>query len=368
MNMTQRSFSTYRLQQGLTLVELMVALVLSLMLLAGGVQIYVSSKKAYQSEDGIARLQESLRFGLEFLEMDIRKAGYGGCIGSIPVANSLNGTVSGWSLSLNDAVMGYNGNADGSTSEYPTYMQSDVIDGTDAIEITFGDPGSGYIVEKHNANAASIHLTEKHDLKQGEILIITDCQTAGIFQQSNTNNNNTVAVTDHNTGNATTPGNCTKFLGGAPVDCSNQPGFQKKSFEDGGMILRFQASSFFIGTGSSGRPALFRGAINNASGTVTIVPQEIVEGIADMQITYGVDTDASKDGTPNTYLTADTVTSNSWWDDVVSVRLNLLMETERDNLADTKQTYTFNGATVTAGDNRIRKAMTTTVALRNRLP
>ena len=54
-------------QHGLTLVELMVSLVLSLVLMLGAMQLFVGSKQTYRLSDSLARVQES---GREDREME----------------------------------------------------------------------------------------------------------------------------------------------------------------------------------------------------------------------------------------------------------------------------------------------------------
>ncbi len=63
-------------QRGLTLVEIMVALVISLVLVAGLIQILISSRQVYRVQDGLARVQENGRFGMEFITRSVREAGY----------------------------------------------------------------------------------------------------------------------------------------------------------------------------------------------------------------------------------------------------------------------------------------------------
>ena len=64
--------------RGLSLVELMVAMVISLVLLAGVMQIYLYSKKNYLIQDSLARLQENGRYAMDLLSRDLRLAGYFG--------------------------------------------------------------------------------------------------------------------------------------------------------------------------------------------------------------------------------------------------------------------------------------------------
>jgi len=61
---------------GFTLVEIMVAITLSLVLLAGVGQIYASSKESFRVQHNNARMQENQRIAMEFLNRDIRQAGF----------------------------------------------------------------------------------------------------------------------------------------------------------------------------------------------------------------------------------------------------------------------------------------------------
>jgi len=73
-----RSYSplSTRHQQGLTLVEILVALMISTFLIAGVIQLFIGSKQTYRSYDALSRIQENGRFVLEAMARDIRMAGY----------------------------------------------------------------------------------------------------------------------------------------------------------------------------------------------------------------------------------------------------------------------------------------------------
>lgn len=68
--------SMRRQQLGLSLVELMVALVLGLVLMTGIIQVFLSSRQTYASNEAMARMQENGRFALEFISRSARLAGY----------------------------------------------------------------------------------------------------------------------------------------------------------------------------------------------------------------------------------------------------------------------------------------------------
>lgn len=76
--MTPRSLSCQTRQSGISLVELMVALVVGLLLLGGITQIYVSSQRSYTAIEQLSRMQESGRFAVDAITQDLRRAGYWG--------------------------------------------------------------------------------------------------------------------------------------------------------------------------------------------------------------------------------------------------------------------------------------------------
>ncbi len=63
-------------QRGLTLIELMVALVISLLILAGLFTVYQSNQRGNRFNDGLTRTQENGRFAVDFLARDIRQAAF----------------------------------------------------------------------------------------------------------------------------------------------------------------------------------------------------------------------------------------------------------------------------------------------------
>ncbi|MDD5393758.1 MAG: PilW family protein [Thiothrix sp.] len=63
-------------QQGVTLVELMIAMLVSLVLAAGVGTVYLSSKRNYQARDQLSMMNENARVALETLQQHLEHAGY----------------------------------------------------------------------------------------------------------------------------------------------------------------------------------------------------------------------------------------------------------------------------------------------------
>src|SRR5690606_29784673 len=76
-------------QRGVTLVELMVAMLLGLILTGGAIQVFIGNRAAYDFNEGLARLQENGRFAIDSLSFRTRMAGYFGCLPDIPIHNNL---------------------------------------------------------------------------------------------------------------------------------------------------------------------------------------------------------------------------------------------------------------------------------------
>ena len=87
---------THHLQRGLTLTEILVALVISTILMAGVFTIMSSSKRTYALQNELSELQENARFVMDEFSWEIRMAGYLGC--SSVISNPFGG-------GLNDEVL-----------------------------------------------------------------------------------------------------------------------------------------------------------------------------------------------------------------------------------------------------------------------
>jgi type IV pilus assembly protein PilW len=104
---------------GMTLIELMVALAIGAFMMIGAVTVFMQSRTTFRVTESISRLQENARFVLEALEGDIRMAGYFGLTSrsyeilfraSAAEANGIGVDTCGqnWLIDLNNAVAGTN--------------------------------------------------------------------------------------------------------------------------------------------------------------------------------------------------------------------------------------------------------------------
>ena len=351
-------------QAGMSIVELMVAVLISTVLMAGIIQLFVSNKATYEVTDELSRLQENARFALEAMAKDLRMTGYFGCMEDVDqVFNHVNDPGDGSNLfdtSTPIQALEEDGTAwtPAGVSATTTLVASrggttigDLITGTDAFAVRYIDGGNEItIATPYMPTTAGNIQTSVSTLVEGEIVAISDCSSADIFQITNPTGGlpGTTGVLVHNTG-TNTPGNATKDL--------------SKVYEGDASVSRLIARRWYIGQGDRG-PSLFRQGISTTSPSAVAANTEIVEGVENMQITFGEDTSGNR--IANVYRDADNVAN---WDNVVSVKIGLLLRTldevRRGNDLDVK-TYTVNATTIDpVDDGRYRRVFHTTVLMRN---
>lgn len=391
-------------QSGFSMVELMIALVLGLILTAGVISVYVTSKKTYSLNIGVGQVQESGRFALSFMEKPIRMAGYTGCNHSTGnnFYNHLNGGTNA-SFNLADGIQGYEANGTGVGSSY-TITAANLVAANDATKWTPNLPADIFNAIQANAIAGSdivvlhegstngfalvpdgsgkyqdsagvfVSTASAAQLADGEIAVMTDCSKASLFQISNIGTNGSGSSRLDHSAAAGSPGNCNNGVGG----CT--PPAWPETYGAGSQLLFFDTFVFYIGVGADGGPSLYEVSIGSGTTNGTLgTPVELVPGVENMQILYGVDTDGT-DKIPNNFQTASAIAAASW-PNVVSIRVGLLTRSD-DNSVDTAPTTapvftllgissadTTNGVTLTTiKDRRLRRTFTETISIRNSLP
>lgn len=336
MNLTLKTHN----ELGMTLIEIMIALLIGAFLLGGILQIFINSKQTYRLQEGLSRVQENGRFAMDFITRDIRMADYWGCLGSSSGAidNNLNphadynGIGNGLAGQDND-----NGGNDGDADNDEN--ANSIWDGTDSLTLRRVLPSGIFVTNIPSTNSDALQVTASSGLAMGDVVIVSDCTAGDIFQISSTVSSDTI---NHNTGTT-----------GIPPNGNADTPFRKIYGLDA-QIYRISSVNYRIRNGEGNQPSLFR-----ISGATT---EELVEGIENMQILYGEDTNA--DNTPEYYVPANTVVNMN---NVISIRVSLLVASTENNLTSRSIDYTYNGATITPTDRKLRRVFTSTIAVRNRL-
>lgn len=333
------------LMKGLSLIELMIAMVLGLATVATVGWIYLGTAQTYRTQDAIGRLQENARYAFELITNDLRMAGTTGCsyessTNVVAGADFVTGT--DWYNNLLTLPLTSH-EADGTSGARTEF--------SDELIVLRADVAKEYIVQNHDNSTMLFTTTAAHGIKPGDFVVATNCTNVAVFQAS------AAAGTSvsHST-SGVTPGNTTGDLG--------------TTFGTGSRLYRLSANTYYVDTNPAGVRSLYR--LRAIGGDE--VAEELVEGVEDFQVTYGVDTSATADGNADAYLTATQVNSGSWgatteedWARVLSVRVSLLMQTVEDNIVPKTQTYSYNGVSgIVAPDRRLRKVFTHVVKLRNR--
>ena len=267
-------------QRGISLIEMMIAMLLGLSLIGGTLSIFLSSLSAFRVTENISRLQENLRISFELMAREVREAGGNPC-GARQVSNVLaNSSTAWWANWGKGAVYGFDtaASGDGAASIVPVGTAAgNRIAGTDSVVLMSGNINEGLGITEHTPASAQFKVsTTSHGIVDGEVLMACDYKSAAIFQVTSASSSNVTVV--HNTG-GTTPGNCSKGLG-YPTLCTTNG--TSKSFENGGFLVKLTSSYWYVGKNSRGGNSLFRMTL---SGTTT-VPEEIASDVQDMQLTY----------------------------------------------------------------------------------
>ncbi len=323
-------------QSGLTLIELLIAMTLGILLTFGVTEIYINSKQTYRSQDGLARMQENARFALDFIARDVRSSGYVGCSNIKTITPNIIATTPIIADYTMDTALTGHQNLGGQswTPSLPSGVNS-VVDDTDVITTISGGQCSTPLSTDMTAvsDAVAIATANECGFAQNDVVIIANCGSADIFRITNA------------------PGS------------SGQLNHGDLAFsyitDSASEVLSYNSSTYFIrNDATSGIPSLF--VLDNTQSAGGNNPIALIEGVENMQIQYGIDTNA--DNVPEVYANAAAATD---WSEVVSVRITLLI---RSIEATNAPSYTFNsgGTTKTYAAGPLRKEFVSTIQIRNR--
>ena len=324
-----------RQQAGLSLIEILVALVIGSLLLLGATSLLINNKRIYQTQDQLGRMQENARFAVQRMFHDISMAGYFGCTGVAGViTNNLKNNLAtgGADYDVSHPVEGFD-NATGNNATdkwlpsgrtFSTSPARTCAPGTDGITVR-GMSGMSYYLD-----SASPITSQTDDVKaviparmeldqaieKDDYVMLADCKGADIFQATavTLDAGNKTLTLEHDGGD-----NKTASLHKLYQDYENRDtGTTKKSVA---RVARLNVNRYYIAPGSKGGTSLYR---NN---------EELVEGVQDMQLLYGIDSATDNNATPDLYVNAAGVGTN--WSKIVSVKITLTFEPVDKNYADT---------------------------------
>ncbi|MCW9015062.1 MAG: PilW family protein [Gammaproteobacteria bacterium] len=379
-------------QTGFTLLEILVALLLGSAILAATINMQIRHRKGFTLSTNQLEMQSNAKFAFEFISQYLRSAGTLGCRNS----QSLKGDAETWALpdncmsavclSFNDRtaatadfrpgreVLGYEYTGGGMVPALPGafsfvaggYYNTD----SDIITVT-GGIGEVYGLDEAQSVAIGdtqfqLDMTDIDDviLDQYQYGMLSGCGAAQIFKVTSTNGQISTGLIALAPGGAGDDNNGNGLVGS--VESIYVGGLGVSEFR------RAAVTTFYVG----------QNPLNDPNGVPTLyqdvdgVSSQLVEGVEEMHILYGLSDHPTARNVANRYVTADviageTTATTNRWEDVVSVRIGLIMrssdEVYETNQSQTKTLDCVNYTQNPKNDRYSRKTYCTEIAVRNRL-
>ncbi|HEY7639390.1 MAG TPA: PilW family protein [Steroidobacteraceae bacterium] len=350
-----------RSARGFSIIELMVAVAISLLLLTGVGAIFVSSKTSYETNERFSRIEENGRFALDAIMTDLRSSGFVGCARQPTyLSTSLNSAATlQWNF-LAGPVTGFQSTG---TSTWSPTMDASIaspLSGSDVLvaRVPMRERVAYPLTANLGAatNSLQIAAGSANGVQTGDIALVYSCEAISVFQVS-TYTQGTGVIAHAANAAGQTPGNANNT-----VNYSYRQAVTN--------VVPIETVAYYIAPATrvsdatdpapAGTTSLWRRRGLNAA-------EELVEGIEQMQVQYGVDTNG--DVIVDSYLTADQVQAANQWNDVISVSVALLVRSIETYGTDTDQrAYTLLDVNVAApADRRLREVFTATASIRNRV-
>lgn len=356
--------NTVSRQTGFSIVELMVAVLISLIVLVGVIQVVVTSKVTFLHQEEMSYIQENARYAMDVIGRDIQNAGHWGCAGATAeVAQVARVVPDAAALIGMQPIHGFAGEA---RESFPAVYR-DNLRMPDFTATRFPDSfvvrraeGQAYAVTDHQD--AFLRVVPAHDYNHGDYLAVIgeDCRRMGIIRRGADNDPNVIDYASQICGEGIKPALLNPVTCDAECTCNGVVSAAHK-YQPGSTVMRYSARAYYIGTSSalSGQPALRRAVlkVDDSVESRGAVSEEIALGVEAMEVLYGLD--LTGDGQPNQYLPADLVAADQWGA-VYAVQVALLFRSQTPS-------QQVNPADAEYGDRYLRQRVTSTFRLRNRI-
>lgn len=305
--------------RGFSLIELLLALALGVVVTAGIVQLFAGNTRTYTALQGQSRMQEGARYALDFIAESARAAGYFGCDPDMDKRyTTLNQTLENtFEMNILTPVAGFDYVGGGGTSMADWAPSAAVLPRVGAVTTTpvpatgldfsqvspdadilavrrIAPPGERIsVLTQPDANPVVIEDDGEVDFAADDFAVISNCEQAAVFRiTAVADNGATISLRrDENTG----AGSAIYQNRAGAVLSEQNVAYGTTADAQGTTVGRLFAEIYFIAdsasTNNRGQTprALWRKSGNDA-------PIELVEGVEDLQLWFGVDT------TPNDNL------------------------------------------------------------------
>lgn len=362
----------HRRASGFSLIELMVAMVIGLILIAGVMQIFLGNRQAQRIEQSVSRIEENGRIAMDLISQDMRAAGFYGCSRTLTGEITASGqtifsikaapatfTVPVSNDFLTNSVRGFQRDSGGVWSPVlTTDLNSGSITSarksSDLVAIYYGQPTAAKLTGNIFATMDVVATSNGTSISQNSQVLVGNCAATDLITVTNSPAAGTTITLQH-----AASGNTSSSL----TATAAQP------YGTDSKISQFIEHVYFVKDSGRKSPlgqtiySLYR-RDNGAA------PQELVEGIEFLHILYG----EQLTGGNIRYVPANAAGIN--WSNVVSVQIAMLaqsFDSVRDN--DDVNTYTLldqsigaTGTTIThSGGRSLRRVYNATIELRNRM-
>jgi len=384
MNMTSAPRHGRRHAHGFTLVELMVAMTIGIAIIGIMLAVYLNSRTSGVRQSQLSDLQQSVRTAFDYLVSDVRGVGHQGCFtGRTGATVSVAGLAATLPTNYAVGVEGFDYNTTGTDLTLSTY---DPADTTDNSAWSTNTSGVTQIPTTTIGGATGISPDSDVLVLRGVVgrpLRLTAATAAAAVS---------LPLESVTTGVTCTTGNALSGLCASShaliASCTQAQFFQVEStsttalavpaahpiasaYSEMSEVFPVQTVVYYVKKSVSGKgTSLYRRVFDGNQGGANGLEQELIEGIENLQVRYGVDDDPAGTirGNVGSYKRANEIPD---WSRVVAVRMSILL---RSSTAvegiDLPATAPMNGMTVTFptdGPKYDRRVFTTTVALRNRV-
>ncbi|MEM9620951.1 MAG: PilW family protein [Pseudomonadota bacterium] len=345
MNHTKRMQQPNQTRQraaGFSILELMIALTLGLVVIAGIIQLFTGNSRTYELVNAQSRLQENARYAFEFFSSAARNTGYLGC--APEDANLVKGLVGNWTAipeyNISEPLGGFEANGDG------TYGPNDLLslprtEGGTNLNVHFNgngidrnelDPASDIVVFRsiQQPVARLVSTLQPTDdpvvhtpggqpaFAINDVIVVADCEQAALVKvtgvtpgvdQSTLTIGTGAGVFDNGV-NITTP---TGDVLPATLSILGRSYGQAATVGIAETTIFFIAESADLNNRDQPVNALWRKVGSDA-------PVELIQGVTNMQVMYGVDSSVDGVANVNRYQTIDAVADVNT---IVSIRVRM---------------------------------------------
>jgi len=263
--------------QGMTLVELMLALFLGSLIAATAIGVFLVNRQTLAITRGLGQIQQDMQIALELMARDLRRAGGNPCSRQIPLANLLHAPASRWWTHLASSqhpdgpwAAPWRNTLRGLTAgEFaPGSGAGARVADSDAIEILAVDARTVTVVSHDGAQF--VLNTGAHGFSSGHLLLACDMRQASLFQAQVS----AATITHPATGM-----NCSAHLG-LPGGCQAEPYL----YSAHALLARWHPVRWYLGHNGRGGTSLYQMRVEGDGQGVT--RQEMVEHVTTLEFRY----------------------------------------------------------------------------------